>query len=831
VAGQVLERAAAKRAESDDDTFPSLDGAIRAVSSADALPDAVSSAAGGDGFLATFKNSGRTMFMPPLESFLVSMSFKAFGLSEFSARLPGILMMILLILLIHAATLRALGPEVAPLAIVILVTSPLIFLSARFVGGQVSEILGLAAGAVALGALVTGRDLRLCLGVLVAATLWLYLSGGMASVVTLAAVAVAYPLLAWRLDRPVVIGAAVVAGLAGVLALLTFLPDSAFFRQFRFTTATFAGGLIDEHRSFEYVLKEVGFGFFPWSALLPLSVAAAVGVGDRPRPERLVLLLWALAPLVFLMIGVRPFHQTMYVGVPALAILTALYIREVEDDALQSRLLAFFAFGLFLVMMKDLRHSPASLVTFLATDPMFAEPGKGDPSFPSELRLPALGMAAVGLAGLALFAWGSRLISMIARLPHVLARGRMFLWVLLVLVGVTLVDLVVFTALKWHILSGAAGPDAARGAVFLRVFLTGPDILALYGLIGFVVAARYASTLRSWLERLVGEPRLEGAGRFVLSLERPPRAPAVFAVAAVILMATVAFKVVPDLSLHLSQKHIVSTYEASATRVPGDLFRHGVFAGRGQDVNFYTGRMPEMSARSQVIERLKDNSRRTFFIVPKNQWSEIWSAFRTAGGVGGAPVLDDRSSRFILVSSSLAPGETDRNWLAGATLNQASFDAMADVQRLSVNFDDKIEVVGLRLDSPAIRRGGKVQIETFFKVLDKVPQSYRIFLHVDRVGASSRLHGDHWIRNLVKETEDQTSCVGCYATTHWIKGDVVVDSYELPVPIGSPSGTYDIWMGFYVPGGDRRLAVKDFDKEKIRHDGQNRVRLGSITVE
>jgi hypothetical protein len=38
-------------------------------------------------------------------------------------------------------------------------------------------------------------------------------------------------------------------------------------------------------------------------------------------------------------------------------------------------------------------------------------------------------------------------------------------------------------------------------------------------------------------------------------------------------------------------------------------------------------------------------------------------------------------------------------------------------------------------------------------------------------------------------------------------------------------------MGFYSPGDDKRLKVKDFDKDKIRHDGQNRVRIGVLTVE
>jgi hypothetical protein len=307
---------------------------------------------------------------------------------------------------------------------------------------------------------------------------------------------------------------------------------------------------------------------------------------------------------------------------------------------------------------------------------------------------------------------------------------------------------------------------------------------------------------------------------------------AIVGFSAVLLLGSTVFQLHPELSYHLSQKHILDTYLESAARSPGDLFRHGVFAGRGsEDSNFYTGQIRELTSRAELVDRLRDGSKRTFFIVPKNQWSEIDSTFRSNSGGKRAPVLDDRSSRFILVASSLAPGEEDRNWLADATMTESQFEALAGVEREKVSFDDKIQLVGYSLDAKAVRRGGQVTLKMYFKALDKVPASFRVFMHIDRVGSSSRIHGDHWILNLVKETEEQTSCVGCYATNHWLKGDVVVDSYVIDVPIGSPSGPHDIWMGFYSPGDDHRMAVKSFDKDKIRHDGQNRVRIGVLTVE
>ena len=65
----------------------------------------------------------------------------------------------------------------------------------------------------------------------------------------------------------------------------------------------------------------------------------------------------------------------------------------------------------------------------------------------------------------------------------------------------------------------------------------------------------------------------------------------------------------------------------------------------------------------------------------------------------------------------------------------------------------------------------------------------------------------------------------------WLRrGDVVIDVYEGEVPVGTPSGPQDIWMGLYLPAGGKRLPVKDWDKTRARHDGSNRIRIGSFQV-
>ncbi len=823
--------------EEDSDIARSeLERLSRVVASADALEQAIQDHLGGDAFLAQFKSRGWTAFVPPLDPFLVSLSLRAFGMNEFAARLPGVVLGVVLVWVVAAFARRTFGEREAALAVLITLTSSLFYLSARFVENEMSVMLGLAVGVAALHAgSRPGSPWWRRVAVLPAVLAFLYLSGGMTAVVTFAALAVAWPVVlvaseGWRPDwRPAAESAAVAALCAGGLALLTFLPDAAFFRAFRFTAATFAGGMRNEARSFDFILKEVGFGLFPWSALLPVASLAVFGGGERVRPERLLVLMWAAAPLVVAMITIRPMNQTLFAGAPALAMLLALYAREAPEDAAHGRLLAFFGFGLFLVMVKDIVLSPAPLVSFLTTDPMFSEPGKGELPFPPDVRIPAVGLVGAVLAGVAILAGGGRLLSAMRVFPAVLRRGRTFLVVVLALVALIVADVAIFLALKWETLTA---PEVARGAVLLRILLTGPDIAALYLLLAATVVARHADRIGEWVRGGAMSRVLPRLGSMVVAFERPSGMFAVVGFGAFVLFAADAYVLVPRLSYHLSQKHIIETYQASSARVPGDLFRHGAFAARGaEDSNFYTGQVPEMSSRTEVVDRLLDKARRTFFIVPKAQWSDLNFAFRGRSGGRHAHVLDDRSSRFILAASSLAEGETDHNWIAAATLTEPGFKALSGVTPTFVNFDNKIELIGYSLSSQAVRRGGKVTIRMYFKCTGRLTTSYRVFMHVDRVGSSSRIHGDHFVLNLVRETEDTKTCQGCFATNHWLPGDVVVDTYDLEVPIGSPSGPHHIWMGFYNPSGDARLPVKDYDKGKVRHDGQNRVSIGMLTVE
>ena len=59
------------------------------------------------------------------------------------------------------------------------------------------------------------------------------------------------------------------------------------------------------------------------------------------------------------------------------------------------------------------------------------------------------------------------------------------------------------------------------------------------------------------------------------------------------------------------------------------------------------------------------------------------------------------------------------------------------------------------------------------------------------------------------------------------KGDFILDAFEKRVPLDAPSGKYNVWLGFY--SGNQRLRYTSGDAK--RHDGENRIKLGTLTVQ
>ena len=244
---------------------------------------------------------------------------------------------------------------------------------------------------------------------------------------------------------------------------------------------------------------------------------------------------------------------------------------------------------------------------------------------------------------------------------------------------------------------------------------------------------------------------------------------------------------------------------------------------------------------------------RKYIVLGQETFSSVNFSFRAKSGGLHIPVLEGSNVNFLLAASYLVEGEENHNRFAKATLGRESMDALLawsaspgsgkfeefgvdeELGRFGkmrggyVNFEDKVKLLGYQMESHSMARNDKLRLRLFFEVNGKLSTSWKIFIHMDSTGASNRIHGDHWPLNLSNDPEEK-QCVGCWRTNHWLAGDIIVDDYQTDVPLGSPSGTYNLNLGFYTPGSDKRLKVKDYEKGKVVHDGNNRVRIGTFEV-
>jgi len=110
----------------------------------------------------------------------------------------------------------------------------------------------------------------------------------------------------------------------------------------------------------------------------------------------------------------------------------------------------------------------------------------------------------------------------------------------------------------------------------------------------------------------------------------------------------------------------------------------------------------------------------------------------------------------------------------------------------------------------AVAAGGTLEVTTHFGVGKPLPAGWRLFFH---------LQGPAGYRNL-----DHVPVEGLMPLERWRTGQVIRDRQRIPIPPGSPPGTYTLYVGAYL--GAQRLPVTP----PSLSDGNNRLRLLSFSV-
>ncbi len=730
-------------------------------------------------------------------------SVRLFGLNELGLRLPGLLFGATLLFALFSVTRSLYGRAAAWFATLAALCMPLFTFHARHMldAGPEMAVIGLAS----LAMLRVAGDDEAGAGWRFGAWLATALAGLFSGVVGLATPLVAGLAAAWvrrgdgalrRVFAPAPMVVALLMVGAGWLVAMNALPADGDRAALLLWSEPLQG--VDARKSwpsFEKFVHQVGFGLYPVAALVPFAFATMLWrepESDEPRgapAADIGVSAWFALAFLGPALTVPQAHVAFFLGAPAVAVAVGAYLARVLRQPPQP-LLGIATAIVLLILHHNLRHDTHYLADTLV--------GASVDSFPPTLPAWEIGGRWLGYGTLVfvlLYQTNARLVAEWIGREVLYPRRRAPSWLsgVFALAGLAIVGAVAQRRAEWLDplvqlkVWGAMVPGARRAII----------VLGLAVVVGFVLRLLWnlrAAQLAGRREGRLGRA-LESAAA---ALRRPLVAPVLVGGC---LAGWAVFQNVPlarSLSTNFSQRDLIEHYAALA-QGGEKLFKYGVDRN---EISFYARRLDEMTAADFKAKATGDE--RFFAIVPRPRLATVNAEFRTVTG-RTLPVLDDESSRFLLVSNQLRDGEADRNPITRALVTALP----ATAKKVSVNFEDQLELVGWEVEPAVLRGGTNAKLTMYWKVLKKTPYNWKVFVHIDDAG--SRVHGDH------------DPVAGLYPTTNWAPGDIIRDEHRLTVKNTQAAGRYTFWAGLYR--GDTRMKINAGDK-----DGENRARLGHIQV-
>ena len=291
-----------------------------------------------------------------------------------------------------------------------------------------------------------------------------------------------------------------------------------------------------------------------------------------------------------------------------------------------------------------------------------------------------------------------------------------------------------------------------------------------------------------------------GAGVSGRSAWRPFRVRSAVPVVAVTLAGYFTVFLVPGLSMDLSSRHVVDSYRK--------------YAVNSEPLTVLGRDKPQLDTVEvgsyKEIVKWFGQSERVFALIPPKSFSMFDREHREKTG-RHVFVPDAKSSRFFLTTNKKIKGVDNKNPISMFVFSKP-FE-IGDKNKKNINFNNKTTLLGWKIESVGggnrLKAGSEFTLTTYWRCDDKLPGSYKMFVHID--GPGPRIHGDH----------DMISDV--YPTRDWRKGDYVKDVYKGSVPGFQKSGRYTISVGLYK--GSTRLKILDEPEAK-----QDSIRLGKVTL-
>ncbi len=756
----------------------------------------------------------------------IALGFRLFGLFEWAGRLPLALWGLGGAAASYWLVARLADRKAAALTVIVLATTPLYFLQARTMLGDIVTMAAFAGAIAGLGVAVFDRRsaslaagerpqtppsarLARLLGLLLAAGALVagFLSRGILLGVAVPALGVG---LSWLLLRASgALARELFGDLSGALALLLgstaallgvhVLQNQLAEPEKYFWWLGFGVQQLKKLPTFDSLLLQLGHALFPWSAVLPLAAARLIAPSSALDERRLGLttLLLVTPALAYLgqsllapVAGVLPFT-----AVTALAAIVPLGL-TLDRSAPASRVAGMVVGALALIFLVDFVQLPEKALSGFVLS---------DLELPESFRATGTKILLAGTLTFAvIFALGFCETEDPARpvfepeeyngwIKNVreLWNGNLFFGLLALeaaLLGFIAIDWLSnwLPALRDNVTIGGVSLWAARLGWWA---VPGLVVLPL-----LVMAAR--DVMRSYDRLRARQPRLPG--RAVLALA-----------SAALLGLTLSLVYFPLFGAHVSPKQAFGAYRK--LRKSGDeIALLGASAG---GASYYAGgNVPTFAGTKDAFDWLMAGKTRRWLVIKEGDLAALNSHYRAqARPLRNLPVLDATSSEVLLVSSRLESGEQSHNPLAPALPE----DKPRPKHRLDVSLADQLQVLGWEVTDAngqnvdAVTPGKGYRFVIYYSVTAPVSGNWETFIHID--GFQRRFNGDH------------PTLAGKYPFHLFQVGDIIADRYDFTLEPNFAPGDYRVYFGLFT--GSRRMEVT-----RGRHD-DNRIEAGVLKVE
>ncbi len=145
----------------------------------------------------------------------------------------------------------------------------------------------------------------------------------------------------------------------------------------------------------------------------------------------------------------------------------------------------------------------------------------------------------------------------------------------------------------------------------------------------------------------------------------------------------------------------------------------------------------------------------------------------------------------------------DANAAANLPLTYPSVDP-AIANPLDINFGNLIRLEGYAIEHPTpLRQGDEIKLTLYWRGQAPIPASYKVFNQV--------IYGDG---PMIAQRDGYPVCDG-RETWRWDPGELITDSYTIPVNADAPDGLYPLYTGLYLEETGERLPVLDADGVEI----------------